>query len=189
MSMNYKYIYYVVCSFFLLTGCSQPFFTSDIQNISIIPAQHISGTNDIIWKFEYINETGRIIEIPISNIYEEIIIEAPSHLVFPLRIVPLLENTPVKNLLVSKEHLGMIVPISQEINLWSSACTDIFFKIIYASKNNPSDSLLYCSYFNWDKLEKTLYKYENPYELDFDNIAHDIAHGTFTSKSIKKPLR
>ena len=171
----------------LLFCCTIDPFHPDTKVLSIDPSLYLPPSQSSLWICEYFDSKGNVIEIPLENLFEILTIEYPVNTVFPLRF-RLTDSCSASQKYLNTIHLGLIVPFSQDMKIEDSAACDIFFTIIKGSYNSAEQSMLYCSCFNWEKLIISLSKYEDPYALDLDAAAEDIARGRFTSKSLKKRL-
>ncbi|MBP7479832.1 MAG: hypothetical protein KA785_05230 [Spirochaetaceae bacterium] len=168
----------------ILLCCKKSVFHTDTFFMTIHPSVYLTQENALSWLCEYADNEGRIIEIPIDNTLADIVIEVPIHAIFPVRF-RLRDSVSVLERCLNNQHFGMIVPFSEEMQIAESAASDIFFKVLTSSYNNPDQTMGFCRTFNWQRLIDYLRKYEDPYALDLDSAAADIARGTFTSKSLK----
>ncbi len=181
-------LYWLICiSTCAMLSCTNTVFHENTKSVTIDASLYISPEDGQSWICEYADSNGKLIEIPISNSTTDITIEYPINTVFPVRF-RLSNSTSVISRYTNSEHFGMIIPFSAQIDVYTSAASDIFFTVLMSSHNTPEQSMLYCSCFNWEKLIQTLHKYTDPYELDLNAASADIAHGRFTSKSLRKPL-
>ncbi len=160
-------------------------FHPDTVQYSFNAPESLSYENGLYWCCEYADSSGIINTIEVNTPSQTIYLEFPRGSVFPVRFV--LSDKISASLRCSNViRSGFVYPFSSDMKAADSAVSDIFFTVLTGSYNTPEESIQYARCFNWEKLIITLSKFDNPYELDLEAAASDIAHGVFTSKSLKK---
>lgn len=177
-------VLYIIGFALVFFSCKNSLFHTDTDFYTISPSLYLPQDNASSWVCEYTDPKGHIIDISIDNPFTDIVIEAPVNTIFPVRF-RLKDSVSVIERCLNNQHLGLIFPFSDEMQTSDSAASYIFFKILTCSNNSPDQSMEFCSSFNWQRLILSLSKYNDPYSLDLDAAAADIAQGTFTSKSLK----
>lgn len=178
-------------SLFLIHSCSFNFFPNPEEEVVFCfeALKYISPQKDLSWKLSYIDTHAQIIEIPIDSVekYEKIeILLPPSFCTATLLSCDIEESENFEKAL-NEQVWGLIFPSKPIASPATTVASLVFFKLIQGSED-PKTALEYASFFNWEKLIESLEKRADPFELDIDLMASDIANGKFSSKSFKKLL-
>ncbi len=167
----------------IIFSCDKIFFHPDTVFYTISPSQYLAQEAETSWICEYADAKGNIISIQIDKLLTDIIIEAPIHCVFPVRL-RLNDSLSIRERIVINQNFGLIFPFSEKMNASDSAASEVFFKILTCSKSSSEQAMNLCSRFNWQRLLNSLSRYTDPYSCNLDRAAADIAQGIFTSKSL-----
>ena len=190
---QYKLIHFflVLLIFLLFASCSFDFFPKVEKNhvFSFNAVQYINIQKDLEWKLSYFDENAQLIEIPFDTKekYEHVEIAFPPSFCTAVLLSCDLEKSENFEKAIAEQSWGLILPTKSMASPASSLASIVFFKLIQGSENKKQ-AIEYASFFNWTKLIESLEKQKEPFALNIDLMASDIADGKFTSKSIKKLL-
>lgn len=159
------------CFFSISCVFSPP--ASDCLNMTILlPSSALQKTAVISWLSENADVCTLTVDSTIKN-------EAVSAAVVGVSYTPVLVSIP------NEDKTGCIYPITGELSRAGAFCADVLMRILLSSNESVKDRFTFCSFFNWSKLCAKISTYEDPYLLDIDSIAQDIASGTFTAHSLR----
>ena len=170
------------------------------NEVSIDPSLYISLYKDIAWELSYFSDADseniELIRVPIKD-YEPIVVKTLPNVCSPILLACNIEQSANIEKALEAQPWGLIVPFNNRASPASTVASLVFFKLVEGSVNGsvePSvgrsddiqETLRFASFFNWQRLIERLGKESDPFLLDIDRMATDIANGTFSSKSIQK---